>query len=294
MSIEAELTVNTSNISIEESKTFDSIIFENPDQKKLALLDIKEGLKKWPIWLMLAYQDIKLRYRRSILGPFWVTLSMAITVYSMGFLYGHLFHTDLKQYYPFLVAGMLSWALVSNLLVEQTDAFMTSESLIRQIKLPYSLYVHRIATRNIIIFFHNVIVMVPVYIIFHETAKINLYTLWLLPNLLLIYLNAFTYGIVLAALSARYRDVSQIIKSLIQVVFFLTPVMWAPTILSPQKQFIVNANPFYAFLEMIRAPLLGTMPTFLNYVIVISVTWIGILFCIAIFIPYRSRIIYWL
>src|SRR5579862_3469636 len=85
-----------------------AIVYPKISQTKLAWLDIKEGLQKWPIWMMLAYQDIKLRYRRSVLGPFWLTLSMAITVYTMGYLYGHLFHIELKTYYPFLVAGMLA------------------------------------------------------------------------------------------------------------------------------------------------------------------------------------------
>jgi lipopolysaccharide transport system permease protein len=127
-------------------------------EKKLAVKDIIDGLAKWRIWLTLAYQDVKLRYRRSILGPFWITISMAITTYSMGYLYGHLFHTDLQVYFPFLVSGMLSWGLISSLISDLTEAFSGSEGLIKQIKLPYSLYIHRVVTRNIIIFFQNIVV----------------------------------------------------------------------------------------------------------------------------------------
>src|ERR1700679_2205930 len=94
------------------------------NQKQYAIQDLTEGLKKWPIWLMLAYQDIKLRYRRSILGPFWLTLSIAITVYSMGYLYAHIFHIALEHYFPFLVAGMLSWNLISTIVTEFTDGFL--------------------------------------------------------------------------------------------------------------------------------------------------------------------------
>lgn len=297
MSDEIELIATTSTdtpTSEQKIAEYIDVLFSSNSQRQLAWEDIIDGCKKWRTWFMLAYQDIKLRYRRSVLGPFWITLSMAITVYSMGFLYGHLFHIDLNQYYPFLVAGMLSWALISTVIVEQTDAFMTSESLIKQIKLPYSLYVHRIATRNIIIFFHNIIVILPVFIIFHDTAKINFYTLLMIPGLIIIYLNAVIYGLILAMICIRYRDVSQIIKSLIQVVFFLTPVMWSPAILPKEKQFFVNLNPFYSFLEIIRAPLLGTPPTLLNLAIILFITLLGTLICIRLFVPYRSRIIYWL
>src|SRR5438445_11911838 len=126
----------------------------------MAFKDFKDGLCQWRIWLMLAYQDIKLRYLRSILGPFWITLSMAISVYSMGFLYSHLFHSDLQSYFPFLVGGMITWALISTLITELTDVFSTSANLLKQIKLPYTLYIHRIVARNIIIFFHNILVIV--------------------------------------------------------------------------------------------------------------------------------------
>ena len=87
-------------------------------QTMLALADLMEGFKKWPVWFLLACQDIKLRYRRSVLGPFWITISMAITVYTMGFLYGHLFRSELQTYYPFLVSGMLAWAVISSIVLD--------------------------------------------------------------------------------------------------------------------------------------------------------------------------------
>src|SRR5579862_3521855 len=113
--------------------------YQQKKNAQLARQDFNEGLIKWRIWLVLAYQDVRLRYRRSVLGPFWITISMAITVYSMGYLYGHLFHTDLQSYFPFLVAGMLSWALISSQITDLAEAFSSSEGLLKQIKLPYSL-----------------------------------------------------------------------------------------------------------------------------------------------------------
>ena len=295
MSNEAELTVSVKNsFPVTTISEQEAVVYPRISQAKLAWEDIKEGTKKWRIWLMLAYQDIRLRYRRSVLGPFWITISMAVTVYSMGFLYGHLFHTDLKQYYPFLVAGMLAWGLVSTVIIELTDGFLASEGLIKQIKLPYSLYIHRIATRNIITFFHNILVMLPIYVIFHDDAQINLHTLMLIPGLFVIYINSIIYGLILAILCTRYRDVSQIIKSLIQVIFFMTPVMWNPSILPESKRFFVNLNPFYSILELVRAPLLGTTPSLLNLYVTLLVTFVGLILCAKLFVNYRARIIYWL
>jgi ABC-type polysaccharide/polyol phosphate export permease len=270
------------------------IVYPKTSQIQLAWRDITDGMKNWRIWLTLAYQDIKLRYRRSVLGPFWITISMAITVYTMGFLYGHLFHMDLQQYYPYLVGGMLTWALISSAITELTDTFITSDGLLKQIKLPYSLYVHRIIARNMIIFFHNLLVIVPIYVIFHEGAKINWYTLLFVPGLIFLYLNALIFGLILAMIGARYRDISQIIKSLIQVVFFATPIMWNPMILPEKDRIFVYLNPAYSYVELIRAPLLGTAPTLLNIGVTAGMAVAGGLVCMKLFTRYRSRIIYWL
>lgn len=272
----------------------DEVIFPTRDQKVLAYRDLLDGIIKWRLWLMLSYQDIQLRYRRSILGPFWITISMAITSYSMGYLYGHLFHTDLQTYYPFLVAGMLSWTLISSLISDLTDAFINAENLIKQIKLPYSIHINRVVARNIIIFLHNIIVYLPIIALFHQVAKANLYSLLLIPGLFIIYVNAISYGLILAMIGARYRDISQIIKSLIQVAFFITPVMWNPSVLKPTDQYIALLNPFYAFVELIRAPMMGMQPTLNTLLMVIGTTLIGMTICTTMMTKYRSRIVYWI
>lgn len=259
----------------------------------LAWKDITEGLKSWRIWSLLASQEIKQRYRRSTLGPFWITLSMAITVYSMGFLYSRLFHLDLESYYPFLTGGMLAWTLISTLISELTEAFINAEGYIRQIKLPYSLHIHKVIWRNFLIFFHNVIVIVPVLLIFHQVAKVNFNLLWIFPGLLLVYLNGLTYGSMLAMVSARFRDIPQIVRSLMQVIFFMTPVMWNPATLSSKYQMIARINPFYAFIELIRCPLMGMHPSKNTCVMVGVITLAGLLLSWQIWVRYRARIVYW-
>lgn len=264
-----------------------------PSQQYLAYQDITDGIKRWRIWLMLAYQDIKLRYRRSIIGPFWITISMAVTVYTMAFLYAHIFKQDLAKYFPFLATGMLCWTLVSTIITEVAEGFVAAEGLLKQVKLPYTVYLHRIACRNIIIFLHNVFVLIPILIIYHETAPVNLNTLIVIPGMALLYLNTMTYGMIVAMVGARFRDIAQVIKSLLQVVFFVTPVMWTPDVLGPNKQFIVTLNPVYAMLDIIRSPMMGKAPSFNSVVAAGIVTAVGLLVSIKFFTRYRARIIYW-
>ena len=265
-----------------------------PNQTKLAIEDILESFTKWRLWLMLASHDVKLRYRRSALGPFWITLSMAITIYSMGYLYGHLFRADFREYYPFLVGGMLGWSLISMLIFDLSETYVVAEGMIKQIKMPCCLYILRVIARDIIIFFHNVLVILPVIFVFHKTVHLNGYTLLLLPGLLLICLNALTYGLILALIGCRFRDMVQVVRSLVQVIFFMTPIMWNPSILPRDKQWIVTCNPFNAFVELIRRPLIGEPFSWLTFIIVLLVTLIGFSVSFNMLTKYRSRIVYWL
>jgi ABC-type polysaccharide/polyol phosphate export permease len=98
----------------------------------------------------------------------------------------------------------------------------------------------------------------------------------------------------LAMIAARYRDISQLIKNLIQVVFFITPVMWNPSVLPANKLFFVWGNPIYPFIEMIRAPLLGNLPSLQIIVTSLGITLLTIMCSFIVFVRYRSRIIYWL
>lgn len=265
-----------------------------PSNYLLAWKDFISSLALWRVWSMLAYQDIQLRYRRSVLGPFWITISMAITVYSMGYLYSHIFHQDLSRYYPFLTTGMLAWTLISTIITDITEGLVSAEALIKQIKLPYTLYIHRIACRNLLIFLHNLFVYIPILVVFHSTTKVNLYSFLLIPGLFIIYVNTLSFGLVISMLGARYRDIAQVIKSLLQVVFFVTPIMWSPEVLGERGQFLASLNPVYAILELIRQPLLGLPPSFNAVLTSTIITIVGIAICINFFSKYRARIVYWL
>jgi ABC-type polysaccharide/polyol phosphate export permease len=260
--------------------------------QQLAINDIKDGLKNWRIWLLLAWQDIRMRYRRSTLGPLWITLSMAITIYSMGFLYGKLFKMDLHIYYPFLATGMLAWGLISAIITNSTNVFLESEQFIKQMKQPYFTFILRMVTREFIIFFHNILVLIPIILFFH--IKINFYTLLIFFGLGIIWLNGVSYGLILALLGTRFRDIGQLVLSLIQVIFFVTPVMWSPTILPAQYHLIVALNPFAQFLALIRAPLYGTPATTYNYLTTAGITIFGFVFAFYLFTKFRGRIAYWL
>jgi ABC-type polysaccharide/polyol phosphate export permease len=258
----------------------------------LAIEDILKGLKAWRVWLLLAWQEVKLRYRRSTLGPFWITISMAITIYSMGVLYSRLFRMDLSVYYPFLATGILGWNLISFVVNDATLIFVHAEQFIKQMKQPYSVFIFQSVMRNFIIFFHNILVLAPLW--FFSLLRINLNTFFIVVSLVILWINAVSYSTILALLGTRFRDVPILVASLIQVIFFMTPIMWTPSILPKHYHVIIDFNPFAQFMELFRSPLIGKIPSTFTMVSILGWTVFGMLVAFLIFARYRSRISYWL
>jgi lipopolysaccharide transport system permease protein len=258
----------------------------------LAFTDIIGGLKYWRVWLLLGWQDIRLKYRRSYLGPWWLTLSMLVTIVALGFLYGNLFKMPIVQYLPYLAIGMVSWSLILSFITEGTSAFVESAPYLKQISLPYSVFLLRVMVRNIIIFFHNIIPAILVLLVFQ--TKISLALLCLPLGFMLILLNGFCYGWILGILGARFRDFQPIVASLMQIAFFMTPIIWAPEILPEEYRFLVDYNPFAQFLSLIRQPLLGEWPTAHAWLVTLGIGVLGILIMLYLINRTRKRIVYWL
>src|SRR5471030_141781 len=149
---------------------------EKPSRVRSALKDLVDGVRSYPVWTTLGWQDIRQRYRRSMLGPFWITLTMLVTIAGMGPLYGSLFKMDLNDFVPYLSLGIITWGLISTLILEGCTSFTAADSIIRSVRLPLSLHVLRGIYRNVIIFLHNVVAYVPIMLYVGVTPKIS----WLL------------------------------------------------------------------------------------------------------------------
>lgn len=259
---------------------------------KKSIQDFSEGILSWRVWLLLGWQDIRTRYRRSQLGPLWLTISMAVQIYTIGFLYGNLLGIDLKLYYPYLAGGLLSWSFISTVITDGSLAFVSAENYLRQMKISYSVFVMRVLSRNLIIFFHNIFVIVPIILIFHLPVNCNMFTI--IPGLLIMSINGFGFGMLLAMLGSRYRDINQLIQNIVQIAFFMTPVMWTSDRLPPQFDFLVIYNPFAQFLNLIREPLMGNIPSTYCFVYTTSIGIASLVLAFVIFNQFRKEIIYWL
>ncbi|MGC1409019.1 MAG: ABC transporter permease [Acetobacteraceae bacterium] len=254
--------------------------------------DVAHGARLLRLAWTLAWLDIRLRYRGSMLGPLWLTLSTGIMVGALGYLYAGIFHTDIHDYLPYLALSLVLWGFLASVVGESCSAFTDSEGIVRSVRMPFFLFAVRLLIRNVIVLGHNVLVIVVVFAVFRVWP--TWFALLSIPGLLLWAIDSLAVVLLLGTFCARYRDILPIVSSVIQIAFFMTPVIWKPEQLG-SGQALLWLNPFFDLLEIVRAPLLGAMPIVHHF-------WLGagvfsvVLWVLAwgLFARVRGRIAFWL
>lgn len=260
---------------------------------KEGLKDVVVSIGQVRLPLYLAVSDIRQRYRRSSLGPFWITISTGVMITSIGLIFGGLFKSPMAEFLPFLTVGLIVWGLISTSIIESTSVFVGAESIIKQLPIPLFSHVLRMMFRNIYIFSHNSIIYPIVCLIFQKSINLNI--LLVVPGFIILILNLLWLNLFLGIVCSRFRDLTQIVNSFLQVVFYITPIIWMPSLLQAKNRvFVLDWNPFYHLLEIVRAPLLGNPPTIFNWLFSVALLFAGWTLSIAFFNKYRNRIAYWL
>ncbi len=188
--------------------------------------DIFAALINYNLACILGWQDIRQRYRRSSLGPFWLTISMGVMIGALGLVFGTIFDMPMKEFLPFLTIGLILWTLITTALNEGCTGFIAAEAIIKQISLPLFTHILRVLWRNLIILAHNLLIFPLVLLVFWLPLPAT--ALLVSVGLTLLMLNLSWMALLLGVLCTRYRDVPQIITSLLQVTFYLTPIIWRP------------------------------------------------------------------
>lgn len=253
--------------------------------------DISVGLASSHVWLALGWHDIRQRYRRSVLGPFWFTLSTLIMVAVLGVLYSTLLGQDITTYLPYLGVGLVIWQYLSACVNEGSTAFIGAGYLIKQIRMPLTVHVNRIVWRNFVILLHSLPVIVVLMIAFGHIPGPEF--LLVIPGLMLLLLNGVWIGVVLGVICARYRDVLPIVGNLVQVAFFFTPIMWTTDLLK-DRAWVAEYNPLYHLIDIVRAPILGTTIAIESWVWSFGILIFGFTAAQYLMRRCRNRVPYWL
>jgi ABC-2 type transport system permease protein/lipopolysaccharide transport system permease protein len=257
-----------------------------------AVADLCDGLARWELWGTLGWHDLRQKYRRSTIGPFWLTLSMGIFAGAIGTLYAGIFDLPLHDYLPFLTVGLIVWAFISTNILEGCQVFVVSEGFIKQARAPLSVHVFRMLWRNLIVLGHNMVIYLIVVLAFGVSPGAAV--LFAVPGLILLTIAGFCSGLLLGLLCARFRDLPLIVANAVQIIFMITPIMWKVDQLAGNRRWVAQLNPCNYLIEIVRGPLLGAIPPLTTWLIVILVIALGCALSFGFFVRFRARIAYWL
>ena len=257
----------------------------------MAFADLRASFQRMGLAWSLAWHDVVSRYRGSMLGPFWITLSMGLMVAGIGFLYANLFKIPVNEFIPYVALGIVFWGLISNVIIEGCSTFVQASGILSQTSLPMFTFVWRTIMRNLINLMHHAVIIVGVLIYYDHWRQTNV-PLGLL-GLLLLMLNISWVSLAAGMASARFRDIPQIVGSVVQFAMFMTPVFWLPggRLLDHA---VLLLNPFYHLLDVVRAPLLGQSVAASTYIFLSILAVVGWGATFSTFALIRRRIVHYL
>ena len=252
--------------------------------------DLVRTFKMPRLILYMAWSDIRARYKRSVLGPFWITVSTAISVVAFGFIWSELLKMDRAVFVPMLTIGLVLWQFMSACVMESSGVFVRQSNIIRNLDLPLAIHPAQLVLRHIINLVHNIPLFFVVAIIMG--MSFNAQSLMALPALLIVIANLYWMSLVVGILGARFRDLEYLINMTMPLLMFLSPVFYRPNALPFSGKYIW-LNPFADMIEIIRYPLLGEATPDFIYWINLGMLAVGGFLAVLLFNAKRKRIAFW-
>lgn len=241
---------------------------------------------------MLGWQDVRQSYRRSAIGPFWITGGMAVQIGAMGLVFAVIFKTPMQEYLPFLATSIILWGYLSGVINDGCLSFITAEAIIKQLRLPMFVHIIRTVWKQATTLAHNLVILPFVFLVVWH--GVNWAALLFIPGLILVTINLTWMSFLLAMLSARFRDIPQVVTSVMTILYFVSPVMWQPSLIpAGAAHLLLGLNPMYHLLQIVRLPLLGQLPTLENWAlcfVLAVVGWAGVYLAMR---KFKTQIAYW-
>jgi len=257
-----------------------------------ALKDIQLGWQRREGWWALSRQSIKISYRRTTLGPIWITIQQLAFILGIGILYSQLFKVASRDLVPLVAFGISFWGLLTSCITGASSNFIQQSQAIASSTLPISFYIFSTVSKQLLTFFHSAIVLIPFAFIFGTSPR--LICLVTIPCAITIAaINAFALGLWLGPLSARYRDISASIPIILQLAMFLSPIFWAPSLLAG-RDLIVNYNPIAWMIETFRSPILGGPIQLELWIRLAIFTGANLIVGVTVLSRVRNKISYWI
>jgi ABC-type polysaccharide/polyol phosphate export permease len=241
--------------------------------------------------IYLSWNDVKARYRKSVLGPMWQTLGNLIAVIGFSVVWSSLLEQDLRTFVPSLAIGFIVWQLVAGAITESANTFSNESQIIRNVAMPLWFFVVRTIGRQVINFLHNIILIIGV--VLYYKISVTQADVWVsFLGVLLTIANLTWMTFVLGVLGARFKDIEYAINSVIPILFFLSPVLFRPDRLTIKME-VIWMNPLSHFIEAIRAPILGDNVSTNTYLVLISMLALGGILSLWLYRTRAQRVAFW-
>ena len=252
--------------------------------------DIAPFVTRHVTWRALAAGDIKSKYRRTFLGPWWITATNGVTALIMGLVAGRYLGFNAKTYLPHFMVSITIWNFISSSLSEACYTMINAGGMIKAVDMPILIHVMRMVQRNLIIFLHNSVIIPIIWMI--VPWPLGFETLLCLPGLAIVYVFVVSASIIVSMVCVRYRDVPPVIASLLQLLFFVSPIIWIPSQIHG-GELVVELNPIAYLLAITRDPVMGNAPSLMNWVGAIGFVAVVTAAMIYLYTRYRSRVVFW-
>ncbi len=259
--------------------------------------DLVHGFQQRELWLALGWQDIKQRYRRSTLGPLWITIATAVMAIALGLLYSLLFQQDLARFLPHVAVGLILWSFIAGCIKEGSEVFIDNEGLIKQLPSALSVHVYRLVWKQFLFMCHNLVIWLALLAIFRIPVGWNV--LLAIPAMFLLVINGIWVSMFFGIIATRFRDVAPLLDSLVQLAFYMTPIVWTTATLKEQggavaeRARIAEINPLYHYLEIVRGPMIHEPVEAHSWWIVLGFTAFGLIATLLVMRQWRFRVSYW-
>ena len=245
----------------------------------------------WRFWLRFGILDINLKYRRTYLGPLWITLSFCFTAAGLAFVYSTLFKVDDEVYIAYLVTGLAVWMFVSGTIIDGTSSLMRHSALIRESNLPILSHACRCVVSSAINFLHNLVIVIGV--MFYANITPTLGTILVIVGIFLLLINSIWMTLFFGLICVRYRDLPPLISTITNLMFLVTPVFWYRDMLG-SRALLADLNPFYHLIELVRSPVLGVPAEPGSYIYVVVLCVVGWTATFFLATKHQVRLAFWI
>jgi ABC-type polysaccharide/polyol phosphate export permease len=257
----------------------------------LAVRDIANGAKLAPIWWQIGLDQTASRFRRTLLGPFWLSANLVAISIALTFVFGGLFGSDYSKTFPTVISGLLCWSLIGQSIADAAPTFLIAAPMMQVQKLPLSFHLFLQLDKILINFAAQLITFWVLMAVFGLGRVPN----WqFVPGLALVIFNCFFTTLLSSFAATRFRDIGFMIQFVVQILFFVSPVFWSPAQMSPSRKFVVEYNPFAHELDLLRKPLLGLSPSAGDWLWTLGLSLVLLVISLTAMSLYRKRVIFWL